>query len=197
MRIVGPATPRASESGCSPSLHLEGRHARAQGVILLRQRRTEQGDETVAEQLADGAAEGFDGIDQQLQRLVEIVAGFFRIGVLQKIGRIADIHEQHAHLLVLRQHPRRTSLRQMKERRTLVGSAVQTGAALRAIAMLAGYASRANRTGRHDGTLQSCASTKELDAHLRRHRLPPEISRSRTCCRPLANELETAVIFDL
>jgi hypothetical protein len=49
----------------------------------------------------------------------------------------------------------------MKERRTLIGSAVETGAALRAIAMLAGYASRANRTGRHHGALQSWASTKD------------------------------------
>lgn len=84
--------------------------ASSQGVIFLRQGSTEQCNETVPEQLADGASIGFDRVDQQVQRLAEIVPGLFRIRILQQRGRIADVDEQHAHLFVLRQHLRRPRL---------------------------------------------------------------------------------------
>ncbi|MET3224526.1 hypothetical protein ABIF35_005313 [Bradyrhizobium japonicum] len=73
-------------------------------MILLRQGRTEQGDEPIAEQLADRAAIGLDRLGQLVQRLAEVVAGFFGVGMLQQCGRVADIGEKHADVLILGQH---------------------------------------------------------------------------------------------
>ena len=84
-RGTGNAAGFIAGNGCP--LHLESRHAGTQGVIFLRQGSAEQCNKTVPEQLADGAAIGFDRVDQQIQRLAEIVPGLFRVRMLQQRGR--------------------------------------------------------------------------------------------------------------
>ena len=85
---------RADEVG-ERRLHPQRRPHRAFGVVLVSDRRAEQGEDAVAEDLVDPAAEGGDVVDEQLEARVDQPLDGFGIAVLGQ-GREPDqIGEQH------------------------------------------------------------------------------------------------------
>ena len=63
-------------------LHLEGRVYRTHGIVLVRDRRTEQGHDAVALYSIDRTLIAVNGIDHRIQRRAQPQLGIFRIEIL-------------------------------------------------------------------------------------------------------------------
>ena len=104
-------------------LHPQRRVAGAKRVILVRQRRAEEGHDPVAQDLVDGALVVVDRLHQGFEDRVEDLPRFLRIPVGQELERALQIGEEHGDLLALaperlahaqhaiRQVPRRVGVR--------------------------------------------------------------------------------------
>ena len=76
-------------------LHSQRRPHRAFGVVLVGDRRAEQGEDAVAEDLVDPPAERRDVVDEQLEARVDQPLDGFGIAVLGQRGEPDEIGEQH------------------------------------------------------------------------------------------------------
>jgi hypothetical protein len=83
------------------ALHVEGRVARAHGVILVGQRRAEEGHDPVAHHLVHGALVAVDGFHHVLEDGIEQLARLLGITVGQQLHRALEVGEQHGDLLAL------------------------------------------------------------------------------------------------
>src|SRR5262250_1606922 len=63
-------------------------------MVFMRDRRAEQGEDTVAGLLGDITVIVMDGVDHQLQRRIDNGAGVLRVEVLDQLHRALDIGEQ-------------------------------------------------------------------------------------------------------
>jgi hypothetical protein len=82
-------------------LHVVGRVAGPDRVILVGQRRPEQGHDAVAHDLVDRALVAMDGLHHAFEDGVEEVAGLFGIAVGEEFHRALEIGEENGHLLPL------------------------------------------------------------------------------------------------
>ena len=82
-------------------LHPERGIERALRMVLVRDRRAEQREDSVAGALHDVAVVAPHRIDHQLQRRIDNRARFFGIEVLFELGRALDIGEQRGDGLAL------------------------------------------------------------------------------------------------
>jgi len=80
-------------------------------VVLLRQRRSEQGHDAIAHHLVDRAVVVMDRLHHALQDRVEKLAGLLRVAIRQQLHRALEIGEQHRDLLAFALH--QDSLRQV------------------------------------------------------------------------------------
>ena len=84
-----------------PLLHPEGGVARADGVILVGDRRAEEGHDAVAHDLVHGALVVVDGLDHALEHGVEQPAGVLDVAVGQELHRALEVREEHGDVLAL------------------------------------------------------------------------------------------------
>ena len=82
-------------------LHGQGGVAGAQGVVFVGQRRPEEGHDTVAQHLVHRTLEAVHGVHHAMQGGVEELLGGFWIEILDQLGRVFDVGEQHRDLLAL------------------------------------------------------------------------------------------------
>src|SRR5215470_9960566 len=82
-------------------LHPKCRKQCALRMIFLSDRRSEQGEDTVAGLLGDVTVIVMDGVDHQLQRWIDNGAGFLGVEVLDEFHRSLDVGEQHSDRLAL------------------------------------------------------------------------------------------------
>ena len=80
-------------------LHGQGGVAGPQGVVLMGQRRPEEGHDAVAQHLIHRALEAVYGVHHAMQGGIEELLGGFRVEVLNQLGGVLDVGEQHRHLL--------------------------------------------------------------------------------------------------
>ena len=111
--VLAPGPDRTHQhlAGVDPDAHLDlvadiGRHAcdgllhaqpgadRPLGVVLVGDRRTEQGDDGIADHLVDPAAEGLDVEGQPLEAAVDQCLDLLRIHLLGERGEADEIGEQ-------------------------------------------------------------------------------------------------------
>src|SRR6202040_2409704 len=88
-------------------LHSECCVERTLRMVLMRDRRAEQRENSVAGGLHDVSVEAMDRVHHQLERGVNDGASFLRIEVLDQIHRALDVSEQrrdHLSLAVGREH---------------------------------------------------------------------------------------------
>ena len=71
------------------------------GVILMGQRRTEQGHDPVAHHLVDGALVVMHGFHHAFEHGIEDLAGFLRVAIGEQFHRALQIREEHGDLLAL------------------------------------------------------------------------------------------------
>ena len=76
-------------------LHLERRVAGAHGVILVRERRPEQGHDPVAHHLVDRALVSVDRLHHPLEHRIEQPSRLFRIPIGQELHRALQVREEH------------------------------------------------------------------------------------------------------
>ena len=81
--------------------HLQGGITGAPGVVLVGNRRPEDGHDPVAGELVDGALEFADGVGQDREEALHDLAPLLRVLLLGEVHRAADVGEQHRHLLAL------------------------------------------------------------------------------------------------
>ncbi len=74
---------------------------RALGMVLMGDRRAEQGEDAIAGRLHHVPVVAMDGVDHQLQRGIDDCPGFLGIELLHQLGRALDIREQRRHRLAL------------------------------------------------------------------------------------------------
>ena len=82
-------------------LHAQRRVAGAEGMILVGQRRAEEGHDPVAQHLVDGALVVVDGLHHGFEDRVEDLPRLLGVTVGQKLERALEIREQHRDLLAL------------------------------------------------------------------------------------------------
>ena len=70
-------------------------------MILVGQRRTEQGENTVSRHQADCALVSFDGLCHELQDGLEGIQRLLGIALVKELKRILDVCVQHGHQLPL------------------------------------------------------------------------------------------------
>ena len=78
-------------------MHAKAGAHRAFGVVLVRHRRTEQGQNAIAQQLVDSTAECGHIVDQPLEGTVDEPLDLLGVAVLGQRGEADDISEQHGH----------------------------------------------------------------------------------------------------
>ena len=100
--------PRAGESGELRAahlpncvLHVEGRAAGPQRMVLVSDRRAENRHDAVAQDLVDRAFIGMHGIDHDLLKGIEQRTDLLSVQVLDEVGRALDIGEQDGDLFAL------------------------------------------------------------------------------------------------
>jgi hypothetical protein len=77
-------------------------------MVLVRDRRAEQGEDAVAGRLNDVAVVAMRCVDHQLQCRVDNRARLLRVEVLHQLGRAFDVREQRRHRLALAVDHRRS-----------------------------------------------------------------------------------------
>ena len=82
-------------------LYVQGRVGGAHRVVLVRDRRTEQGHDAVALHSVDGTFVAADRIDHRIERRTQPQLRFFRVEILDQIRRTLDVSEQNRDLLAL------------------------------------------------------------------------------------------------
>ena len=82
-------------------LHVEGGVAGAHGVIFVGQWRPEQGHDSVASHLADGALVAMDGVHHSFDHGVEQLVGLFRIAIGEHFQRTLEVGKENGDLLSL------------------------------------------------------------------------------------------------
>src|SRR6516162_8829407 len=82
-------------------LHPERRIEGALRMIFMRNRRTEQREDTVPGGLHNVAAVMMDGVDHQPERRIDNRTSFFRVEVLHQLHRALDVSEQCCNGLAL------------------------------------------------------------------------------------------------
>jgi hypothetical protein len=82
-------------------LHLERRIARPHRVILVSERRPEEGHDAVAHDLVDGALVAVHGLHHSLQYRVEDLARLLRIAVGEQLHRALEVGEEDRDLFAL------------------------------------------------------------------------------------------------
>jgi L-fucose mutarotase len=85
-------------------MHLECRVAGAHGVILVRERRPEQGHDPVAHHLVDRALVAVDRLHHPLEHRIEEFSRLLRIPVGQELHRALQVREEHRDVLPLTLH---------------------------------------------------------------------------------------------
>ena len=80
-------------------LHPERRVASAHGVILVGQRRAEEGHDPVAHDLVHGALVAVDSFHHPLEDRIEQLPRLLGIAVGEQLHRALEISEEHGHLL--------------------------------------------------------------------------------------------------
>ena len=80
-------------------LHPEGRVARPHRVILVRERRAEEGHDAVAHHLVDGAFVAVDGLHHVLEYRIEDLACLLGVAVGEEFHRALEVREEHRDLL--------------------------------------------------------------------------------------------------
>ena len=70
-------------------------------MILVGQRRTEQGENTVSRHQANCALVSFDGLCHELQDRLEGIQRVLGIALVKELKRILDVRVQHGHQLPL------------------------------------------------------------------------------------------------
>ena len=90
-----------STSRANILLYVQGCVGGAHRVVLVRNRRTEQGHDPVALHPVDGALVAADGVDHRVERRTQPQFRFFRVEVLDQIRRTLDVSEQNRDLLAL------------------------------------------------------------------------------------------------
>ncbi len=90
---VGP--PRARRVRSHGFLHPESGVARPQGMILMGDRRTEEGHDPVAHHLVDGALEAMDGLHHQFEDGIEDRARILRIAIGEQFHRTLEVGEEN------------------------------------------------------------------------------------------------------
>ena len=81
--------------------HLQGGVTGAPGVVLVGDRRAEDGHDPVAGELVDRALELGHGVGQDREEALHDLAPLLRVLLLGEVHRAADVGEQHRHLLAL------------------------------------------------------------------------------------------------
>ena len=81
--------------------HLQRRVAGAPGVVLVGDRRAEDGHDPVAGELVDGALEALDGVGEDREEALHDLAPLLGVVLLGEVHRPLDVGEQHGHLLAL------------------------------------------------------------------------------------------------
>ena len=82
-----------------PLLHAQRREAGTHGVILVGERRPEQGHDAVSRGLVDGSLVVVDSLHHVVEDRVEKVARLLRITVGQELSGALEVGEQHCYLL--------------------------------------------------------------------------------------------------
>ena len=82
-------------------LHPERGVARAHGVILVGERRAEEGHDPVAHHLVHGALVAVDGLHHAFEHGVEELARLLGIAVGEQLHRALEVGEEHGDLLAL------------------------------------------------------------------------------------------------
>jgi hypothetical protein len=82
-------------------LHRQGRIAGPYRMVLMGDRRPEQGHNAVAHDLVHGAFIAVHGLHHAFEHGVEELAGFFGITIGQQLQGAFEIGEEHGHLLAL------------------------------------------------------------------------------------------------
>ena len=85
-------------------LHRDSRQAGAQRMVFLRHGSAEQGQQTIAEQLADGATVGLDGVCHRSQRMIEKGLRVLGVGPVHECRRIAQVGKQDGDMLSFVHH---------------------------------------------------------------------------------------------
>ena len=84
-----------------PLLHAEGRVGRAHRVVLVGERRAEEGHDPVSHDLVDGALVVVNGLHHALEHRVEQSPRLLGVAVGEQLHRALQIREQDGHLLAL------------------------------------------------------------------------------------------------
>jgi hypothetical protein len=74
-------------------LHPERGVASTHGVVLVRQRRAEEGHDPVAHHLVDGALEAMDGLHHALEHRIEELPRFFGVAVGEQLHRPLEVRK--------------------------------------------------------------------------------------------------------
>jgi hypothetical protein len=82
-------------------LHVERGATRPERMVLMGDRRAEDGHDPIAQHLVHGALIGMHGIDHDLLERIEQPAGLLRIQVPDELGRALDVGEQDGDLFAL------------------------------------------------------------------------------------------------
>ena len=86
---------------CDGLLHPECRVASPHGVVLVGERRAEEGHDAVAHHLVDGAFVAVDGLHHSLEHRVEELARLLGIAVGEQLHGALEVGEEHGDLLAL------------------------------------------------------------------------------------------------
>jgi hypothetical protein len=73
-------------------------------VVLVRDRRPEEGHDAVAAEVVDGAFEAMDARREDLEEAVEHAMPFLGVDLLGELHRVHDVREEHGHVLSLALH---------------------------------------------------------------------------------------------
>ncbi len=95
MRIRKPLAPGGGVAVGERSLHGERGTHRALGIVLVRDRGAEQGEDRVADDLVDLAAVGVDVGHEPLERVVDDVLHVLGITGLREAGEADEVGEEH------------------------------------------------------------------------------------------------------
>ena len=80
-------------------LHAERREAGPHGVVLVRERRAEEGHDPVAHDLVHGALVAVDSFHHPLEDRIEELPRLLGVAVGEQLHRALEVGEEHGHLL--------------------------------------------------------------------------------------------------
>ena len=85
----------------NPRLHVQGRIAATDGVILVSERRAEEGHDPVAHDLVHDTLVLVDSPDHALEHRIDELARLLGVAFREHLGRALEVRKQHSDLLAL------------------------------------------------------------------------------------------------